>query len=188
MKPPRAIDCTGPLKVGKWYEVECVQCNFRDTGDTLFLPLMGSIHSDDEDVNNTERLTNVPHLHLDMRFLNKRELKLMGFKPWNFGACFAEAGQKMLTRWERRRCLRQWAIGVPENNERRQRFEQRYSKFTLDLKNPVCPHQKFNLSTVRPIIIDGRPVLICPGHQLGWCAQTGKLVPRHPHEIRPSTL
>jgi hypothetical protein len=100
--------------------------------------------------------------------------------------------------WEYRKCLTQWnVISIKKEadylkelkilrefkdeikQERKNRidnFESKYNKCIVDMDNPVCPHQKFNLSTVEPTIINGKQVIVCPGHKLKWCAESGKIV------------
>ena len=197
----------GVLKIGEDYLVECVRTSpWRHPGEHLWLPVFGPVHADCADSGAPPEIVGRYHLHVDMRFMTGIELGKMGFGELtqgavaigpNYGWKVGELPTRrkvirlstrptpdgehitVTARWETRKCLRQWSNMTPDNTEGRKRFEERYKLCTVDLDKPRCPHQGFDLSVVEPRLINGRLVRVCPGHVLGWCDQTGKLVPRH---------
>lgn len=204
-----AVAKEGVLKVGEEYRVECIHTRpWYYPHEMLWLPVFGPIHADCADSGASPDIVDRYHMHVDMRFITGIEMGKMGFtelsqgavaigpdKGWKVGGLPTKNRTIYLTtrlparpigahitvtsRWETRRCLRQWTNVTPDNSEGRKRFEERYKLCTVDLEKPRCPHQGFDLSVVEPRLINGRLVRVCPGHVLGWCAQTGKLVPRH---------
>lgn len=170
----KAVDCKGPLKVGRRYWVECV-C----TGG-FYIPLFGPVHSDGPETGALPDQVYRRHIHFDMRFVTDKELERMKIWSWQLIVYNLNVTETHpCTRWEARKCLRQWDNMSPPDSPERKQFEKNYSKCQIDLANPVCPHQKFDLKTIEPREINGHKVIICPGHLLGWCAKTGNLVPRN---------
>ena len=179
---------TKPLKVGRMYRIECVKTiPWSDKSRKLWLPLFGTIHADDEDTGAIKEIVDNLHLHLDMRFLETEELQLMNLDTRTQGAVtvgpkfgfhkdiLKDRKVRVTTRWETRKCIRQWDNVVPYNSEGRQRFEAKYKDHQINLDVPVCPHQGLDLSTVE----SKDDTIICPGHCLVWSKKTGRLVPHH---------
>ena len=194
MTSPLAITQKKPLIIGKTYLIECVRCSPFGNSIKLWLPLFGTIHADDEDTGAMKEIVDRYHIHIDMRFITSEEMDLMNFHEWTQGALSIcpKFGYKrndpiakrimskisaysLVTKRETRKCLRQWNNLPPSKSAGRRRFEKKFSKHKIDVRNPVCPHQGLDLSQIEP---DCNGMIVCPGHVLGWCNKTGKLIPR----------
>jgi hypothetical protein len=162
--------------VGRYYLVPCVLITYwRTVGyhrkeTPAWIPILGPPHSDPE--------FNVParHYHYDPRFMSDTliwSLRLGTDTILNqvLRMSVIEAGPTL----RRRRCCRVMPVSRLSLESRKfmQRIEARYQDCQIDWQNPICPHRGFLLAGL-PINPDG--TITCPGHQLKWCATTGRLV------------
>lgn len=199
-----AKEMRGPLTIGECYKVEVMSQRSWSSGKSFWLPIFGEIHADDLDtgvspVEAADRL----HVHIDMRFVTEEELEAMGWEPKTQGAVTVGLNEKfgnhikdtkllgdhafvklstgehgrLRKTWDVRPCLRQWTLyPMKQGCPGRTRFEDRYEH--AKMRNNVCPHHGFDLSTMVPEKIEGRMCRVCPGHRLVWDDKTGEMVRR----------
>lgn len=180
----KATDLKKPLKIGKIYWVQCIKTSPDSGGPKIWIPIYGTIHADEANTGASLDIIGVPHIHVDMRFLDSEELHVMNFSLNDSGAIRVNIPKKMIPnavmtlKWEPRKCRRQWGAWSGPNlkSPLRKSFEKQY-KNCRGCK--TCPHQNFDLTTVKATTVDGKKVKICPGHNLAWDAITGELVPRN---------
>jgi len=179
---PKATEWKRPLKIGKFYRVECVKTQPDSGGSKMWLPIYGPMHVDEANTGTDENVG--PHIHVDMRFLDSEELRHMYFSPNDSGAIRLNISKENLPnavlslKRELRKCRRQWGVWSSSNlaSSSRRDCERQYS----NCKGcETCPHQNFYLTTVETSIVQGQEVKICPGHNLAWSVDTGELVPRN---------
>lgn len=192
---PLAHEQTQPLEVGEMYRVQCIRVKPDFVNIKLWIPIVGERHADHLETGFPADFLDpnrpdysLPHIHVDMRFLTKKEMEMMGFSETVAGAvrCIADVEIRnddpvdifyVPGKIKHRRCLRQWqtlkVTNFDWNAKLRVQFERKYQNHQINPKCPTCPHQGFDLSTVEPDELGRR---ICPGHRLIW-SKKGKLIP-----------
>lgn len=183
-------------EVGQVYLVKCLDLReinlpdttnermhtFRDNQHHLTsLPIIGNVHTDPEFPGAGGEL---PHIHMDIRFLTRWEFKtLWGMSPEmardsyspSFPILPNNSGVELPTpHLHPKTC--NYKIGDYRRlqlagHKYYSKFEDEMEKHTLNLNKPICPHHGTNLS--------GQPIrngsITCPTHGLNFCAKTGAL-------------
>ena len=182
------------LEIGQRYKRPCIRTNWQNMGP-LWLPVIGSIHSDPEHVQ-----ADFPHVHVDYRFLTPetREelLKQMAeqhliFKihpvhatpissiwPEHLDAPIQLTDEGLDTIPENTWMAIQphaYMGPYPEYPEHivhwLRQLSAAYANHTL--VDALCPHQGTDLSGIDP---DQHGVITCPLHGLKWSARTGRII------------
>jgi len=156
------------LVLGRKYNVPCISCYHFDTGKHYSVPVFGPAHIDGPELYQEERIRGKRHIHIDYRFCDMEEML-------NFGRRSAIIIDKKMPDLytEYRTYWRKWHF--TENADASLIEKYRDCKLT----NHRCPHQGLDLSTIDPVMVEGRRQIVCPGHLLKWCADSGKmLVPK----------
>jgi hypothetical protein len=176
------FDSPSDTTIGQSYSVPCVFMTSNATYGTGWIPVLSPAHSDPE--------IGVPgqHYHPDFRFVPQemfdRAESLRGERKVGDVVWTNDSSAVELREME---CLRKPLIFPAQNPHRKEEgarasfplhwedMERKYSVCRINLNDPVCPHRGICLKGAP--VVDG--VIVCPGHGLGWDAQTGQNVWRH---------
>jgi hypothetical protein len=170
--------------IGRYYEVPCLVLPFINQiagygPDVPHIPVQLPSHHD------KELGVEFEHFHIDWRFVGKAsyEANLKGSRYPLMGCIVGNIDRGKLE-YRRMQCKREMPSFPATANDVFARFEAKYQKLCINPDKPVCPHRGVDLRTAPIEIIDGKAVLICPGHGLGWDAETGVNVARHGTETQ----
>lgn len=166
-----------PPVVGRYYLVPCVRFAPFDLPEK-WMPVFEPYHSDPE-------LSCIgPHYHKDLRFLPTRDRVTDG-PEWESPELTRVLRAEDCIGWpvlRKMKCKRQtpvWpSIGRAQDNAQRvfRAFYRSYENRPLLCGR--CPHRGVPASAMARTEIDGRRVLVCPGHGLTFDAETGRVIPR----------
>lgn len=163
------------LVLDKSYNVPCLRV--QDPNKVWFIPVFGLPHADGPEVMQDELTSGFYHFHTDYRFFTVTELNrfdrqgsiLIYYR--NQGITEETARTQNITvvlTWQIRPYSRKWGGHYPVAKPLRQKFQD------CSLKCNRCPHQGFDLTNIEPTEVDGKKIIICPGHSLAWDYETGE--------------
>lgn len=183
MRLQRVDQLTEAPIVGRFYLVPCVRTRYSGR---WWVPVQGPPHSDPDLGEAAE------HYHYDARFfgpalwgwirpdssISDRRLRSLAIvqhiRDDNGPPVIPIVLEGPVLR--RKRCtgaMPEWPLyqSLP-GAAKFSRFEAQYTNKTLG-GCKVCPHRGLPLGSIPP---NERGEIVCPGHGLRWCAQTGKLI------------
>ena len=180
---------------GQNYERPCIRAQWQNMGP-LWLPVIGSIHSDVEYIK-----ADFPHVHVDYRFLTEttRDILLKQMEEKNLifnihpvhttpiSTVWPDCNDTPLdlsdpslatipeTTWLTVQ-LQEYIGPYPDYPEHlvpwHRELSAAYARQSL-VNSTFCPHQGTDLSGIEP---DRHGVVTCPLHGLKWSTRTGRIV------------
>lgn len=176
---PDVTTLPGPPVVGQWYRVPAV--HVPTTG--CWVPVLGPAHTDPKLPGGEQE-----HYHLDLRFCEVHIVR--SWDPFlilatdeevlRAGLLFVLSAAPPPPELQPMPCLREQLVHWARN----------LRASTEALVPPQaclterCPHRGIERAAMAESLEDGVRVLVCPGHGLRFCADTG-LVRRRPAEATP---
>lgn len=160
--------------IGRTYLVPCLELERAG----IWLPVLGETHTDPP-------ITDVPHSHYDWRFISDATVKRL---QWN-GFFFPDHSGDLVKIVHVNRafekpelrpmeCVRITPPLFPAGSHIQRHLNHVCRGMKLPAGCLTCPHRGISLAGAPREMVNGKEVIVCPGHGAGWDAETGDYTPR----------